>query len=233
MKTCAYLRICLKISLFFLLSLLFVLSAHSETLGEQKARMQSSVKKGAFGDVYIEIASSFKLEEGMPIHWPYLEIVAAFNPEINLDGFLGTIKSEKSLLKREEMFRKDSRRLFETDCRKATFSSIKSEIDAGRPVLAYCFLTRNECLELSAQVKPRAGVKSKEELKNYLAKLSLSPAKPSVKKSYPFVVSGYNPDTKEYLVSNNRADRGFWLGEKYLKEFLDELYIFKSVKRDK
>lgn len=216
-----------------MLSLLFALSANSETLGEQKARMQGSVKKGALGDVYIEIASSFKLEEGMPIHWPYLEIVAAFNPEINLKEFLGAIRSEKSLLRREEMFRKDSRRLFETDCRKASFSSIKSEIDAGRPVLAYCFLTRKECLDLSAQLKSRAGVESKEELKNYLAKLSLSPAKSTVKKSYPFLVSGYNPDTKEYLVSNNRAAGGFWLGEKYFKEFLDELYIFKSVKRDK
>lgn len=233
MKTCTYFKSCLKTSALFLLSLIFALSAYCETLSEQKARMEGSVKRAPSGDVFIETPSSFKLDETMPIHWPYLELVAAFNPEINLEEFLAAIKSEKSLYKREEMFRKDSRELFEADCRKSTFSSIKPEIDAGRPVLAYCFLTPIECSNLAAQVKDRAGLKTAQELKTRLEKLSLSPAKPSGKRQYPLLILGYNPDSKEYLVSHTKAVRGFWLSEKYFKEFLDELYIFKSVKKDK
>ena len=40
--------------------------------------MEGSVKRLPSGDVFIEMPSSFKLDETMPIHWPYLELVAAF-----------------------------------------------------------------------------------------------------------------------------------------------------------
>lgn len=94
-------------------------------------------------------------------------------------------------------------------------------------------MTPIECSNLAAQVKDRAGLKTAQELKARLEKLSLTPAKPSGKRLYPLLVFGYNPDSKEYLVSHTKAVRGFGLGEKYFKEFLDELYIFKSVKKDK
>lgn len=212
----------------------FNLNVYAESLKEQNERMLNSVNQNLVTkDVYIKLENLPKSEFGRPISRIFFHLVNAFNPEQDWKTFCDALTVEKTLALREEFFRKNTRKLFEADCRKTTLNAVKTDIDQGRPLLAICNFDDAENLELSEAVAARSKIENLQELKKFVDSVKISTTKQSIRKNISNLLLGYNLETKEYLIFNFKNTSPFWIKEKYLKSYMVELYSFKSIKKDK